>query len=98
MLKPKVGDLVRLKPFKVTRLNSDYFECYGGTSNGYDSIEEILPRPLAVGDRVQVIRSEYPATGVILAVDKTAAWVCWEPNRGRTTEEIAGLKRVDEPS
>lgn len=75
MLKPKVGDLVRLNPQYVVEVNclDCWFRCYGGETFGFGEIEEILPRPLAVGDRVRHTTAD--VTGVVLGVDGEDAWV-----------------------
>ena len=79
MLKPKVGDLVRLKPMRVVSVATDYIRCYGGESFGFDSIEDILPRPLAVGDRVRFVLGDpdrpSDARGTVMAVYGEMAWV-----------------------
>ena len=77
MLKPKVGDLVRLKPQCVVAISDSGWFSTKGTGllfqwNEFD-IEEILPRPLAVGDHVRHTTADIP--GVVLGVDGEDAWV-----------------------
>ena len=84
MLKPKVGDLVRLKPFKIIdgttegRFALTHDDGYW-FSVAENEIEEILPRPLAVGDRVRFVLGapDCPsdARGTIVAISGEWAWV-----------------------
>lgn len=102
-MKPKVGDLVRLKPIRIVRVETDHVICYGGESFGFDAIEEILPRPIAVGDRVSFLasRSDCPSSvrGKILAVQQTTrgtyAWVERDDGVFATLHETA-LTRIDD--
>ncbi len=98
MLKPKVGDLARLKPREIRRVNgAGDIECYVGGMNVlvYDNeVEEILPRPLAVDDRVRFV----DACGdgnilTILAVDGEEAWVKW-PDGVRNGQLLSVLRRI----
>ena len=85
MLKPKVGDLVRLKPMKITGFLEDENRYsiiqYGGYwfSVAENEIEEILPRPLAVGDRVSftvgILDRSRSMGGEIAAVRGSYFWV-----------------------
>ena len=77
MLKPKIGEFVRLSPLRVVAVEADYICCYGGYSFGFDAIEEILPQPLAVGDRVGVKSNPHHESGEIAAIRDGEAWVFW---------------------
>ena len=97
MLKPKVGDLVRLKPMKVVDVNSTEFKV-GPESDPYwlrnEDIEEILPRPLAVGDQVRV--GAGIGAGEIVGLHGAWAWVFFKVG-GFESYEIRRLTRIDEP-
>lgn len=96
MLKPKVGDMVRLKLLIIRDFSADdlfvYFE--NGQRARVDQIEEVLPRPLAVGDRVRTPFTQSPK-GTILAFCDAWAWVFWD---GATfgTYETKDLTRIDD--
>ena len=99
MLKPKVGDLVRLKPMKVLSIGEDdsvYLqdEFSWNRHEAYNNIEEILPRPLAVGDRVRVGAGNNP--GEIVGLHGAWAWVFFKSG-GFESYEIRRLTRIDEP-
>ena len=105
MLKPRVGDLVRQKPMRVTRVyastgvSDGWVECSNGTCLGFGEIEEVLPRPLAVGDRVSFMVAEPDCPsgvrGTVLAVSKsTFLWIlrdddCYE------TRDASSVRRVE---
>ena len=100
MLKPKVGDMVRLKPLLVESVSNDapaYFSTKRPDNYSYhvhqDMIEEILPRPLAVGDRVRCEHSY--GLGKIIAVNADVAWLNWDAG-GYGTRKLANLTRVDD--
>ena len=91
MLKPKIGDMVRLKPLVVYTTYDGEYQCVklqagriddlGETWIKADLIEEILPRPLAVGDRVRVdsrARVDSPPTYARLrAIHNGYGWIEW---------------------
>ena len=106
MLKPKVGDMVRLKPLLVESVSNDapaYFSTKRPDNYSYhvyqDMIEEILPRPLVVGDRVSFMVGEQDCPsgvrGTIIAVSKsTFLWIlrdddCYE------TRDASSVRRVE---
>ena len=104
---PKVGDLVRLKPLPIMEVYDakDYgehrFDLRRPNFNGdfsVDDIEEVLPRLLAVGDRVTWY-SNSKARGVVLAIVESQAWVKWthytEPENH--VDLISKLIRIDGP-
>ena len=79
MLKPKVGDVVRLKPLKVEMVSdSGCFSTTGAMTlfqwNEFD-IEEILSRPLAVGDRVRFKESRSSFAYEILGLNDDECWI-----------------------
>ena len=97
MLKPKIGDLVRLKPVIVSKVNDKYFTINRGRDYFdifLDMIEEILPRPLAVGDRVRVGAGN--GAGEIVGLHGAWAWVFFKIG-GFESYEIRRLTRIDEP-
>ena len=104
MLKPKVGDLVRLKPREIRRVNgAGDIECYVGGMNvlAYDNeVEEILPRPLTVGDRVQIRdQRDKDIIATVIGLDEEAAWLKWNTGRReRNSHRVVDLVRVDDPS
>ena len=78
-VKPKVGDLVRLKPLIVEQAYSGVIDnviVASGMTLNARYIEEILPRPLAVGDRV--MDGLTFLEGTILAIADDEAWVQWD--------------------
>lgn len=77
MLNPKVGDMVRVSPLKVERVEPGIFVVANGVTLHISFIEEILPRPLQVGDLVNGI-SSYHHPGAIKAIDGNIAWVRWD--------------------
>ena len=97
MLKPKVGDLVRLK-VNVTQIDrAGQIQAYIGGCDCYindEDIEEILPRPLAVGDRVRVGAGN--GAGEIVGLHGAWAWVFFKVG-GFESYEIRRLTRIDEP-
>jgi hypothetical protein len=104
MLKPKVGDLVRLKPLVVAKMISGEDDCFifrtapgsalDGTWIKGDLIEEILPYPLQVGDRVRFYDSQPDAsTKIILAIDDDAAWLKYESGT-RSAHLLSVLRRA----
>lgn len=98
MLKPKVGDLVRLKPMKVEYVSDSGVGAVGDHSFDLDDIEEILPRPLAVGDIVcfsELKDSDW--RGQVVAISGDHAWVSWDGPSTRLDRvyQIGLLKRVD---
>ena len=80
-MKPKVGDLVRLKPLLVEAVGTgicDDVLVAGGFSLNVNRIEEILPRPLTVDDRVTLtIGGDCPSSvhGEIIAAKNDRFWV-----------------------
>ncbi len=106
MFKPKIGDLVRPKPQRVTKVhegssnNDGWVECYGGNNLGFSEIEEILPRPFAVGDRVQIRdQRDKDVIAIVIGLDEEAAWLKWNTGkRERNSHRVVDLVRVDDPS
>ena len=106
MLKPKVGDLVRLKPLLVEWVGeedlSDMLVASGKTLN-ISYVEEILPRPLAVGDRViridkrHDIDKSYDNRATVLGVYKDWVWIVRDLNEALATFRMDELKRIDKP-
>lgn len=112
MLRPKVGDLVRLKPLVVSSSSANDENPaiqYFGTkrSDDYeffvyvDMVEEILPRPLAVGDRVRHLRAS-ECRGTIVAILDLDAFIDWDatPYAPRGTalnarDRISELVRIE---
>jgi hypothetical protein len=82
MLNPKVGDMVRLKPQKVSfvcddeSLFLDFTQSRSKTGFSFKEIEEILPRSLAVGDCVRSPTGQLK--GSIKAIHDVFAWVWWD--------------------
>ena len=102
MLKPKVGDLVRLRPCVVSFVGADDFFKIGEANGTYlppGIIEEILSRPFAVGDTV---KSSHGTRGSIVALRtgqkdvEDSAWVLWE-NGVETITYLEHLYRIDKP-
>ena len=97
MLKPKVGDMVRLKPFPVVSSDRNGFNVDAiQWQLNFDQIEEILPRPPAVGDLVKRPYEVGP-TGTIIAVDEDHVWI--KRSGGFHESRLAeNIERIDEPS
>ena len=97
MLIPKVGDMVRLKPMVVDRLSSAEFRVAVSDNESYwiylEHIEEIIPRPLAVGDRVANKYDSDAVAGELLAIHGALGWVLLKGNF--ITRELTNLVRVD---
>lgn len=100
-MKPKVGDMVRLKPLRVAYVwENESFSVDGlqaipcWRSN---DIEEILPRAVEVGDKVRYRDSTNPnSVGVIIAIYEDCAWVKRHSNsRGLVTELLSALRRCE---
>jgi len=96
MLKPKVGDFVRLKPHIVVEVTDtevlvrstiDYAHWVS-----FDIIEKIVPRPLEVGDRVKFIGVS--AEVKLLGLHGIWAWI-FRKNVGYETVETKKLERID---
>ena len=107
MLKPKVGDLVRLKPLKVANVSDSGCFSTVGTPSLFQwnefNIEEVLPRPLAVGDRVVRIDTGNPIAGTVKAIDEPLggvreAWVRFDCGYRNVTVYDSSLRRIDEPA
>ena len=96
MLKPKVSDLVRLKPLEVRETYPSVGVYLGGmTVLVYDQeIEEILPRPLAVGDRVRHHVADLE--GRILGIDGSDVWLRTETSC--ISVKLRNLTRINVPS
>ncbi len=82
MLKPKVGDMVRLKPLLVERVEPGWccdVLVAGGITLNRECVEEILPRPLRVGDRVRYLAGVAAQAPIftILAIDGEDVWMKW---------------------
>ena len=95
----KVGDMVRLKPVLVAKLGSindmPTIRCILPGANSYawishDLVEEVLPRPLAVGDRV--VSKDGRHVGTVAAICDVYAWVKADGSFG--TYSLAGLTRL----
>jgi hypothetical protein len=98
MLDPRAGDLVRLKPVRIDRISV----CDGavrttcGASFPIELVEEILPRPFAVGDCVrQAGIKDGISRGAIVAIDNRKAWVQWYTG-ANTVHSIEELRRINE--
>ena len=99
-MKPKVGDMVTLKPLRVLEIDGGIIRLAGGERFtawvAPSAIASIEPRPLNVGDRVQWQGSgEF---GEIIAVHDKSAWVNWDTlrwdNSKLGTVPISHLTRI----
>ena len=93
-MKPQFGDLVRLTPQRITRQDGLYVYLGGTDVLIYErDIEEILPRPIGVGNRV--IHVPTGVTGTVLAIDGDDAWIRADTKtamsvKGKNLEHLAG--------
>lgn len=97
MLEPRAGDLVRLKPVRIDRISA----CDGavrttfGASFPIELVEEILPRPFAIGDIVRYYDSSITFPEIrILAIDGDVAWIKWASG-DRSVALLSVLRRID---
>lgn len=96
------GDRIRLKPVEVIKVHNDYISVrlFSVTAARieYCDIEEVVPRPLAPGDRVQ-------ANLEIVQIDGDTAWckeAPWplycQPAHGRPQHDRADRRSYQHPS
>lgn len=95
MLKPKVGDMVTLKPMPVTQVGESSFVLhYGSVSYAFDAIASIEPRPLQVEDQIEYEFCGEVIRGKILSIYGGKAWIlCYDTYR---TISIDLLTRVED--
>jgi len=100
---PKVGDMVRLKPAEVLYISHGDTKwpiharlAIGAIWIGEDDVEEILPRPFKVGDKV-VCDSAGSLAGVaeVKGICGAYAWLLWPRSLNPMTREIADLRHAD---
>ena len=90
MLKPNIGDLVRIKPMEVVRVDNDGFfhTIFEGMYFMWpeSAIDAILPRPISVGDRVRHMEVK-DCLGNVVAIKNGKAFVDWDAKPYATRNE-----------
>lgn len=87
----KVGDMVTLKPFQVTRVGDGYFWSFHEAFN-FERIASVAPAPLKVGDRV--MRKVSDRVWTAIAITDEWAWVTTTDITNPQTEKISDITRI----
>jgi len=103
MLRPKVGDLVRLKLVKVKRVDANQFWIYNQDGiecvSSFDEIDEVIPRAFEAGDRVTYMVDAIGGwaeirSGAVIAIHGGRAWIKWD-HGSDSLERLVNLQLED---